>query len=118
MATETEPKKIISFEQKEYYANRRVCYAQGWSMIYFLQRSKAVAKNPQWSGILGTYFETLKSTYLGELTFLEKQGRLDDREREAAGIRAREKAVEVAFEGVNLDLLEDAWIDFTLDLSD
>lgn len=110
--------KIISFEQKEFYESkhRGLCYAQGWSMIYFLRNSKVVAKNPAWNGILETYFTTLKEIYGDEVAFLEKQGRLDDKHKSAAGKRAREKAVEVAFDDIDLWALEDAWIDFTLDL--
>lgn len=51
-------KDIIGFEQPEYYRSDRVglCYAQGWSMIYFLRQSPVVQKHPQWSKILDTYF--------------------------------------------------------------
>ncbi len=111
-------KDIIAYEQAEFYqpARRGKCYAQGWSMIYFLRKSKEVARNPEWSGILETYFETLKQVFGSELALLEKQNRLNDREKQAASKRAREKAVEVAFEGVNLALLEDEWIEFTMNL--
>jgi hypothetical protein len=55
---------MIKYEQPQYYAEDKVhiCYAQGWSMIYFLRKSEQVAKKPEWAKILPTYFEILKAT--------------------------------------------------------
>ena len=48
--------------QADYYSYPSICYAQGWSLIYFLR--EAVPKNPKWNEkwgkILDTYFDTLK----------------------------------------------------------
>ena len=57
--------KIVGFEQSEYYNPmiRHICYAQGWSMIYFLNHAKEVEKNPAWAKILPTYFEALKASH-------------------------------------------------------
>ncbi|MCA8967829.1 MAG: DUF1570 domain-containing protein, partial [Planctomycetes bacterium] len=58
---------IIRYDPRQYYMNPAICYAQGWSMIYFLNRSKSVRTKPEWAKILPTYFETLKETYRTEL---------------------------------------------------
>ena len=108
--------EIIRYEQKDYYARSWLCYAQGWSMVYFLRKADVVQKHPQWSKILDVYFETLKRAFEYETAFLEKQGRLDQGGRAAAGQRAREKAVEAAFEDVDVRALEREWEDFVLAL--
>ena len=81
-------KNIIKYSQRDYYANPGLCYAQGWSMIYFL--NKGVKKDHPWRKILPTYLKVLQET--------------DD----------KDVAVEKAFEGVDLDEFEEAWIKFTL----
>ncbi|MCZ6597256.1 MAG: DUF1570 domain-containing protein [Planctomycetota bacterium] len=112
-------KDIIRFEQKDYYrrSRRGLNYAQGWSMIYFLNTSKQVAKRPEWAGILTTYFDTLKETWIREQEQLEKSGQQDDREQVAEGrLRSREAAVEAAFQDVDLDEIEESWMKYTLSL--
>jgi hypothetical protein len=109
-------KDIVRFEQPEYYRGDRVgiCYAQGWSMIYFLRTSPVVQKHPRWSKILDEYFVALKDDYRQQLDLLEKQGRKDDRAARAeAGLSARKYALERAFLGVDYDELEREWIEFT-----
>lgn len=86
-------KKLVQYTQREYYGpeiGRN--YAQGWSFIYFLRTGaeKASGWNPAWNGILDTYFETLAST------------------------EDLDKAVEVAFAGVDWDELENCWKDYVL----
>src|SRR5262249_1116982 len=103
---------IIRYEQAQYYDKEKVhiCYAQGWSMIYFLRTCKDVAKNPAWAKILPTYFDVLKKTWNDELAKLEGIGKKDDKgARYQAGLVARKAAVDAAFEGVNLDDIENAW---------
>ena len=54
------PLKIfVKYSQAEYYvpAQAGQNYAQGWSMIWFLRRTR----NPAWQGILERYFAALKS---------------------------------------------------------
>jgi hypothetical protein len=109
-------KDIIRFEQSEYYDPKvvHICYAQGWSMTYFLRECREVQRNPEWAAILPTYFETLKTTFASELECLRANRTEEDPEqRSAAGQRARQRAVEAAFEGVDLAAIERAWIDFT-----
>ena len=108
--------KIIRYEQKDYYANAGVCYAQGWSMIYFLNEARVVRKHPEWRSILPTYFDTLKSAYAEELAALDEDERTNEGARAAAGQVAREAAVTAAFEEVDLSAIEVAWKEFVLEL--
>lgn len=107
-------KDIVRFEQSDYYRRDRVglCYAQGWSMIYFLRTSRDVERHPQWSRVLDTYFLELKQDYGRRLGELADKG-TDSREARAmAGMAARSHALERAFDGVDLDELEAAWADY------
>src|SRR5204863_7276409 len=92
-----------------------ICYAQGWSMIYFLRKCEAVEKRPEWKKILPVYFDTLKAVYGAKLAELEAAGKKDDQqEKGKAGFEARTRALEEAFRCVDLDELEQAWKTFTL----
>ncbi len=111
--------QIVHFEQAEYYDKSRVavCYAQGWSMIYFLRTADVVARNPSWARILPAYFDTLKSSYAEALATLAKPGGTDERETRAiAGSLARKHALEAAFIDVDFAALEEAWSTYTLAL--
>ncbi|MCC6407795.1 MAG: hypothetical protein IT453_11555 [Planctomycetes bacterium] len=112
-------KDILRFEQADYYAPGRVaiCYAQGWSMIYFLRTSKVVKANARWSAILPTYFDELKAAYADELAKLGDAAK-DGGKRFEAGKRARTRALDLAFEGVDIGELESAWKDFVRELED
>jgi hypothetical protein len=102
-------KDILHYEQKQYYENAAICYAEGWSIIYFLRTCKQVAARPDWARILPTYFDVLKSAYAEELAKLDETKKSDASARSAAGLTARNRAVETAFQGVDLDALQDAW---------
>src|SRR5205085_4217671 len=56
-------KALVRFSQRDYYSYPSICYAQGWSLVYFLR--EIVPKNPvwneKWGKILETYFSTLKA---------------------------------------------------------
>lgn len=108
-------KDIIRFEQHEYYQPDRVglCYAQGWSMVYFLRMSPKAKKHPLWSKILDTYFVELKSEYARKLGELKQAGGADEPlSRHEAGKAAREHAVSRAFADIDLVELEDAWTEY------
>jgi hypothetical protein len=112
---------MIKFEQPQYYnpAIVHICYAQGWSMIYFLRKCEAVEKRAEWKRILPVYFDTLKSVYGAKILELETAGKKDDQQEKAkAGLEARTRALEEAFRGVDLDELEQAWKTFTLAIED
>ncbi len=55
-------KELVRFTQGQYYSYPSVCYAQGWSLIYFLR--EIVPKNKKykakWGHILKTYFDVLQ----------------------------------------------------------
>ena len=54
---------IVKMSQGDYYGYANVCYAEGWSLVYFLR--EIVPKNDKWNAkwgkILETYFATLKA---------------------------------------------------------
>lgn len=94
--------KLVRMTQPEYYdrttvpgldfPNVSLCYAQGWSFIYFLRTGKKNgAKNwdPKWDGILETYLKTLAMT-----------GDVD-------------QAVEAAFNGIDMNVLQESWAMYT-----
>ena len=106
-------RNILHLDKRGYY-DHRVCYSQGWSMIYFLNESREAKKHPLWSAILPTYFETLKTAYAAELDVLPST--FGEEERQEAGARAREAAYSAAFSDVDLDEIEKAWKEFTMSL--
>ena len=91
-------KEFVRWSQAEYYGQNKLGldggqnYAQGWSFIYFLRTGKkANAKgwNPRWDTILEDYLKELAMT------------------------NSIDKAVDKAFDGVDFDALEKAWIEYT-----
>lgn len=84
MGTYVPIKDIIKYEQSDYYSNATLCYAEGWSIIYFLNRGLSGKKHP-WRKILPTYLKVLQET------------------------KNKDKAVDAAFEGVDIDLFEKDW---------
>jgi hypothetical protein len=86
-------------------------------MVYFLNECKAVQRHPLWSRILPTYFEELKGAWAAQQALLEESDKFDDQEaRDAAQLAARNAALDVAFEDVDLEELEAEWIEFVLSL--
>jgi hypothetical protein len=97
-------KDFVRWTQAQYYGQNSgnglgggrldgwACYAQGWSMIWFLRTGAGKAKGWQaaWGTILDKYLQTLLET--GEL----------------------DQAVDKAFEGVDWDALEASWRAYTM----
>lgn len=81
-------KDIIRWPQSKYYAQSQLCYSQGWSMIYFM--NKGIPKGHPWREILPTYLRVLQAT------------------------KDKDKAVDEAFKGVDLDEFEKAWRAYTI----
>jgi hypothetical protein len=108
--------EIMAFEQPEFYRpdRRSACYAQAWSMIYFLRTSREVRDHDQWSQILPVYFDALKADYRERTAALGDDA--DWAARAAAGVESRKAALAAATEGVDLDALQEAWREFVLDL--
>lgn len=108
--------EILRFEQPDFYRpdRRSMCYAQAWSLIYFLRESKTAQKHPQWSRINQTYFDALKEAFTDELAKLAPEPTREAKQE--AGKAARARAVEVAFDGIDLRELDGAWRGFVREL--
>lgn len=54
--------KFLKYTQGEYYSNPGLCYAQGWSFVYFLREveRKKIVKYKKYFGLLDRYFEAIK----------------------------------------------------------
>lgn len=104
---------LIQAEQSEYYQpdKARLYYAEGWSLIYFLNNAPVVRKNEAWQQILPVYFETLKAVYQLNRSELPEGASLEAKEE--AGKQAREVAVKEAFRGIDLAELEAEWKAYT-----
>jgi len=109
-------KEIIEFSQGQYYTGASFKYAQGWSMIYFLNKAPIVEQHPEWQRILPTYFDTLKAEYAAQLEALGEDP--EPEKRAGAGQLAREAALKAAFADVDLNEIDLAWQAFTLTLED
>jgi hypothetical protein len=89
--------EFVRWTQPEYYGQNKLglsqseCYAQGWSLVWFLRTGAGKAKGWQkeWATILDRYLEVLLDT--GEL----------------------DQAVTAAFEGVDWAAFEASWLAYT-----
>ena len=56
-------KKFLKYTQGEYYAKAGLCYAQGWSFVYFLREveRRKIKKYKQYFGLLDRYFDAIKA---------------------------------------------------------
>jgi len=54
--------KFLKYTQREYYANPGLCYAQGWSFVYFLREieRRKIKKYSKYYGLLDRYFDAIK----------------------------------------------------------
>ncbi|MEQ8766143.1 MAG: hypothetical protein RL885_19660 [Planctomycetota bacterium] len=78
-------KDILAYTQRQYYEPKvaSICYAQGWSIVYFLREGRL--KHKEWDDILDKYLTKLVET------------------------RDRDQALAHAFEGVDIDEFEAEW---------
>ena len=55
-------RKFLKYTQGEYYANPGLCYAQGWSFVYFLREveRRKIKKYEKYFGLLDRYFDAIK----------------------------------------------------------
>lgn len=95
---------VTGLSQKELYADPQTLYPQSWSMVHFLATSPDVRSRRQWSGILETYFRTLRSAWASERLTLAGGGNYADAQQ-----RARRAAQKAAFKDVDFVPLEEAW---------
>lgn len=105
-------KDIFRFDQRTFYTRPQICYPQAWSMIYFLRTAKEVEKEPTWAQILPTYFDTLKAEYERIVGERNSEEPLTMEERMFIESASREKAIDAALDGVDVDALEAAWRSF------
>jgi len=56
-------KNFLKYTQGEYYSNPSLCYAQGWSFIYFMREveRRKIKKYKQYWGVLDKYFDAIKA---------------------------------------------------------
>lgn len=78
--------KLVRYSQNEYYANATLCYAEGWSLVYYLL--KGTPEGSPYRSIIPTYLETLQEC---------KDAR---------------RANEEAFAGIDMKALEADWMAF------
>lgn len=54
--------EFLKYSQREYYTNPGLCYAQGWSLVYFLREveRRKIKKYEKYWGLLDRYFEAIK----------------------------------------------------------
>ena len=54
---------FLKYTQGEYYANAGLCYAQGWSFVYFLREveKRKIKKYKKYWGLLDKYFDGIKA---------------------------------------------------------
>jgi len=110
-------KDILFYEQYDYYKRPGLCYAQGWSMIYFLNTAKVVQKNPEWRSLLTTYFETLKELWAIELVKLKQDGSDEiPQAKYEAEANVRREACERTFKDIKVDELDEEWKQFVRDM--
>ena len=66
-------KKLFKYSQAQYYSNAQLCYAQGWSIAYFLWTTK----DPKYVGVIENFMKLLRQTKDSEKAFDETFGKLD-----------------------------------------
>jgi len=56
-------RQFLKYSQRDYYANPGLCYAQGWSFVYFLREveRRKVKKYQKYWGLLNRYFAAIKA---------------------------------------------------------
>ncbi|MGQ0614513.1 MAG: hypothetical protein ACT4PV_12330 [Planctomycetaceae bacterium] len=54
---------FLKYTQQEYYSNPGLCYAQGWSFVYFLREveRRKIKKYQKYWGLLDKYFAAIKA---------------------------------------------------------
>ncbi|MCE9582621.1 MAG: DUF1570 domain-containing protein [Planctomycetes bacterium] len=65
--------KLFQYTQSQYYSNAGLCYAEGWSVAYFLWRTT----DEKYKGVIENFMKKLRQTQDAEAAFKETFGKLD-----------------------------------------
>lgn len=104
---------IVRMEERAFMENATLTYAQSWAMVYFLRLAPEVQANSAWAAILPTYFDVLKSAYTHEKSLIPAEKASDRIALWQAGRTARTRALDAAFDGLDLTEIEAAWTKFS-----
>ncbi len=111
--------ELLTYDREQFYDDDDVsmCYAQAWSMIYFLMRAPSVEERSEWKEIIPEYFSTLQTVYEKGLAELEGRTVTNDAEElEKVMEAARAEAHQAAFGDLDLLELQAAWLEYLEDL--
>ena len=122
--------KLIRMSQREYYRNGRFAYNHGWALVHFLLNSK----NKTYNQVIYKYFYYIQKTCFPILSAIAEKGvdvnkgnanvngggggekDLDDIPEGIIDVKklrtAQNDALEVAFQGINMDQLQKDWEDY------
>jgi len=110
-------KEFVNMSKAEYYAKANLCYAQGWSLIYFFREGKrqGARMKKEWQTIPDRYLEHLIKAFAD----LEKERPNDVTDENTVNYKLAEDAVKHAMEQTfggwtdkDWKELEEAWADF------
>jgi hypothetical protein len=102
-------KDFIRLTHRQYMQQASLCYAQGWAFSWFLKR---LTRNERYQQIPEIYFRELQNGF-GEAKADVPEGLPPGMGIPGRGQGVRQKALEAAFEGIDLDKLD---ADFKRDL--
>ena len=100
---------LLNAKRDLYYNPKQagLMYAEGWSICYFLLKSKEAKGEQQWQQIIPKYFDALKAGYKKHVDGLGDGAALAAKQVGAG--KAREAALETALKGIDIARLEKAW---------
>lgn len=111
-------KKFLHMTKDEYYAQSSLCYAQGWSVIYFLWqgRKQGARMDKEWSTIPNRYIKNLRAAF----EKLEEEKPDLKADKDEVNYKLANAAIKIAmaktFDGwtdEDWERLEKSWIDFS-----
>jgi hypothetical protein len=71
-------KKLFKYTQGQYYSNAQLCYAQGWSIAYFMWTTP----DTKYKGVIESFMKKLRQTKDADAAFNETFGKLDQEQLE------------------------------------
>ncbi|MFO1031237.1 MAG: hypothetical protein U1F60_09165 [Planctomycetota bacterium] len=110
-------KDVLHAERATFYNPARAghYYAAAWSFVHFLKHGKAVQGNPKWAALLAGYFDTVKAEYARAT---EGVAAGDQQQRAMASMKARREALKKVLDGIDLQALEAAWVQYVVAMKD